>query len=158
MSNLTKLKHKINKVKWDIYLRTFVERELNYKNSILLAGSGRSGTTWISDLINYQNEYRYLFEPFNPVRSDWCRGKLTPHKYIRPKNQDKNLLEIAEAILSGKLRGIAIDFYNRKLFYKKRLIKAICANLYLKWLKVNFPSMPDYPITQTSWRCCCFKN
>jgi hypothetical protein len=41
-------------------------RDLNndFRNTIFLAGTGRSGTTWLSNIINYKNEYRYMFEPF----------------------------------------------------------------------------------------------
>lgn len=142
MTKLANLTSKTNQFKWNVYLHSFIELQPGYKNSILLAGSGRSGTTWIADLINYQNQYRYLFEPFNPVRSDLCRGKLTPHKYIRANQQDSTLFEVVESLLSGKVRNISIDFCNRGLVYRKRLIKAICVNLALKWIRANFPEMP----------------
>ena len=35
----------------------------DYRNTIVLAGSGRGGTTWIAEIINYANEYRFIFEP-----------------------------------------------------------------------------------------------
>ena len=42
--------------------------DLNYSpsNTVLIAGSGRSGTTWLSEILNYNNDYRSIFEPFYP--------------------------------------------------------------------------------------------
>ena len=37
----------------------------NIKHTILIAGTGRSGTTWLSDTINYKNQFRYIFEPLH---------------------------------------------------------------------------------------------
>ena len=38
----------------------------NYKEVIWLIGDVRSGTTWVSNLINHENKYRTMFEPFHP--------------------------------------------------------------------------------------------
>ena len=38
----------------------------DHRSSVFLAGSGRSGTTWLSEIINHRRGYRYVFEPFNP--------------------------------------------------------------------------------------------
>jgi hypothetical protein len=38
----------------------------NHRSSVFLAGSGRSGTTWLSQIINHRRRFRYVFEPFNP--------------------------------------------------------------------------------------------
>jgi hypothetical protein len=51
-------------------------------------------------------------------------------------------LEPAGKILSGQIKNPWIDAHNKKLWANKRLIKDIRANLLLKWIKVNFPSIP----------------
>ena len=35
------------------------------KNVVFISGVGRSGTTWLTELINYNHRYRILFEPFH---------------------------------------------------------------------------------------------
>ena len=35
----------------------------DHRDAVFLAGSGRSGTTWLSEVINYKGGYRYVFEP-----------------------------------------------------------------------------------------------
>lgn len=113
----------------------------DYRKSIFLAGSGRSGTTWISNIINYNNEYRYLFEPFHSRRVRLCKG-FNYRQYLRPKNAEQRFLEPAAKILSGKIRNLWADSQNRRFIAHRRLIKEIRANLFLKWLKAHFPEMP----------------
>lgn len=121
--------------------RIFIDQNPDYRASIFIAGVGRSGTTWVSEIINYKNEYRYIFEPFHPYKVSEVQ-KFVYHQYIHPQNRDPQLLEPAKAILSGRIRNGWTDAYNRKMFSNKRLIKDIRANLLLKWLHVNFPEMP----------------
>lgn len=109
--------------------------------SILLAGSGRSGTTWLSQLINYRNQYRYLFEPFRPDLVP-VPGIPTPNSYIRPGDYRPAEKLAVERILSGSIRNRWSDSFNRKIWVKKRLIKEVRANLYLGWLAEEFPALP----------------
>jgi hypothetical protein len=116
--------------------------ELNHDqdNTVFLAGVGRSGTTWISDIINYKNEYRYIFEPFHPYRVRLVRD--FQFQYLRPENHEPRYLEPAKAVLSGRVRSRWTDRANKKIFARKRLIKDIRANLLLKWIHANFPEIP----------------
>jgi hypothetical protein len=107
---------------------------------VFLAGTGRSGTTWVSHFINYRNEYRYIFEPFPSPKANICTA-FRYRQYLRPENDDPGLLAGAEAILTGRLRNGWIDRYNRRFVARKRLIKDIRANLLLKWLRKHFPGV-----------------
>ena len=35
---------------------------------VLISGSGRSGTSWLANICNYKNDFRYIFEPLNPKK------------------------------------------------------------------------------------------
>jgi len=113
----------------------------DYRNSIFIAGSGRSGTTWLQEIINYQNEYRILFEPFYPEKvdiiSDW-----QPFQYLNASVDSQEYNDPAKAVLSGNIRNNWVDKYNRRLFSNKRIIKDIRANLILFWMKQKFPELP----------------
>lgn len=117
----------------------------NYDDrTIILAGLPRSGTTWIADLINYKHEHRYIFEPFNPVRWNFFCNSLKCGQYIKPSHEDDILQEKFASIILGKVKDLSIDYKNlsyKKFWFKSRLIKTVCANLYLKYLKVNFPQI-----------------
>jgi hypothetical protein len=117
--------------------------ELNHDptRSVFLASMGRSGSTWVKDIINYNKDYRYIHEPFHPYRNRLVKH-FHYHQYIDPLDSSSDFYKPVEAILSGRIRNVWTDSDNATLFSKKRLVKAIRANLLLKWIHVNFPEVP----------------
>lgn len=113
----------------------------DYRDTVIISGSGRSGTTWVANILNYDNQYRYMFEPFNPFRVARIKkfGKLT---YLKAGHKDKRTYELVGDVLSGKIKSLWINKYNRKCIVKKRLIKEIHINILLKWIKNYFPEIP----------------
>jgi len=106
--------------------------------SVFLAGGARSGTTWLSELINYDNAYRFMFEPFG-VRQ---LGDFWYGSYLRPDNADPALLDLAGKVMSGRFRDAWSDQFNKRPIADRRLIKEVRANLWIKWLRVQFPQVP----------------
>ena len=113
----------------------------DHRNTVFLAGSGRSGTTWVAEVINHRNGYRLVFEPFHPGRVEICGG-FRRKQYLRPDDRREEYLGPARRILTGGLRSPWTDRFNRKLVARRRLIKDIRANLLLGWMRENFPGMP----------------
>ena len=113
----------------------------DHRNSVFLAGSGRSGTTWVSGMINHRNGYRFVFEPFHPGKVRTLRH-FQRKQYLRPDDRREEYLGPARTILTGKLRSLWADRFNRRLIARRRLIKDIRANLLLGWMRENFPGMP----------------
>lgn len=108
------------------------------KNTILLIGSGRSGTTIISNIINYQNSFRYLFEPFK-LEKEMFSGKHG--SYLRPGQYDQKKHKIIEKILSGRIQSFQVNKFNKKLFSRKRIIKDISSHFMVGYIKKNFPQV-----------------
>jgi hypothetical protein len=113
----------------------------DHRDSVLLAGSGRSGTTWVAEVINHRNGYRLVFEPFHPGKVGICRT-FRRKQYLRPSDRREEYLGPARRILTGGLRSPWTDRFNTKLVARRRLIKDIRANLLLGWMSENFPGMP----------------
>lgn len=105
---------------------------------IWLVGAGRSGTTWASNILNYRNQYRYLFEPFHPMFVDATRAFRAYH-YLRP--DEPQLVAIAAQVFTGRIQHPRIDKYTRGLMFHGLLIKDIFAHLFLKWVDVHFASV-----------------
>ena len=124
-----------------IFQRIFINLNYNIKNTIIVAGTGRSGTTWVANIINYKNEYRDMFEPFFSNKTkDW---QHYPYKlYMRPDDIDKKLFTITRKILSGEVRNGWIDKYNSRFLCNYRIIKEIRVNLFLKWISLHFREVP----------------
>ncbi|BBL80015.1 hypothetical protein RxyAA322_18690 [Rubrobacter xylanophilus] len=119
----------------------YLDLDRDPRTAVLLAGSGRSGTSWVSTLINCRNEYRYVFEPFEPRRVPRFAG-LGRRRYLRREEAGEEFLAAVRAVLSGRLRSRWADRFNRKFVSRRRLVKEIRANLMLGWLRENFPQTP----------------
>ena len=125
------------------FLVRLINVDLNddYRNTVILSGTGRSGTTWVANLLNYDNDYRYMFEPFNHSMLNIIK-KEEELPYLRPTNIDPRIYGLVKKVLSGRIKSSWINKYNRKLIARKRLVKEIHMNLTLKWIKLNFPEIP----------------
>lgn len=121
--------------------RFYVNPDPDLQKSIMVAGTARSGTTWLGDLIALQIPCRILFEPFNPDLVPQYRG-FQYFQYMRPERVDPQFHEYARTLFSGEIRNRWIDHQNERLFPKYRLIKEIRANLALKWIHDHFPQVP----------------
>jgi Sulfotransferase domain len=118
-----------------------LDRNGDFRTSVLLVGDGRSGTTWVSDIINYDNSYRYLFEPFHPCYVDLFK-EFKYFQYIRPNSSESRFLEPVERVLTGRYRHPRADRHNWNFFCSRRLIKDIFAHLFLKWIAEQFRGIP----------------
>jgi len=130
----------IDAVKIKIHSRLYFNINSEYEKTIFLASAGRSGSTWVSNLINFQNKYRYMFEPFHSNYVNICKD-FNYRQYLQKDNSEEKYLLPAQQIISGKIRDKWIDRFNRKLVCNERLIKDIRANLLLGWLNTHFPEM-----------------
>lgn len=102
-----------------------------------LIGEGRSGTTWIANLLNYDRRYRELREPFHPFKVEAMRF-LQLHQYIRPDEENMALYAIAEQVFRGELRHPKVDLDEPNYPYQGLLIKDIFANLFAYWVALRF--------------------
>jgi hypothetical protein len=135
----------------EIGRRFCIDLGQDHRSAVFVAGSGRSGTSWLAELINYRNEYHYVFEPFHPLEAD-SSNPMEPglpacrifqyHQYLRPASADPRFLTPAGAVLAGKARSRWTERFNQRLITRRRIVKDVKANLILKWLSVHFPGMP----------------
>ncbi|HXW76159.1 MAG TPA: hypothetical protein VEJ20_01985, partial [Candidatus Eremiobacteraceae bacterium] len=104
----------------------------DYRNTVVLAGSGRGGTTWIAEIINYDNEYRFIFEPFAAHKVPLAK-EFRNRQYLRPDDPAPAFFKPARLLLSGAFRNSWTDFYNHRVRSSRRLVKDIRINLFLSW-------------------------
>lgn len=115
-------------------------RIFGYEPKIWLFGDGRSGTTWISNLINYDKYFRESFEPFHPEFIPEMKF-LSSHLYVRPEEDDQRLLSVCEKVFKGSLWNARIDRENDTGIYRGLLVKDIFSNLFAKWVYQNFDDL-----------------
>jgi hypothetical protein len=121
--------------------RFYIDVNRDIGKSILVAGTARSGTTWLADIIAGQISCRLLFEPFNSNLVGEYQA-FQYFQYMRPDQQDASLYAFARKVFSGQIRNQWVDKKNEIFLPKFRLIKEIRANLLLRWLHQNFPEVP----------------
>jgi hypothetical protein len=121
--------------------RFYRDTESLTSNSVMIAGTARSGTTWLADIIASQRPCRIMFEPFHSQLVSEFKAFHYFH-YMRPAEPDPELLTYCRRIFTGDIRHKWIDRQVEHLFPQYRLIKEIRANLFLKWLNDTFPEVP----------------
>jgi hypothetical protein len=113
----------------------------NYKEKIWLVGSGRSGTTWASGMINWDGRYREIYEPFHPDSGEPTK-RFCPHIYVRPDDAEHPVRRAAAEVFSGRLMNRRINLSNRfRLKYEGLFIKDIFCNLFACWAGRTFPEV-----------------
>jgi hypothetical protein len=109
-------------------------------NTILITSSGRSGSTWVADIVNYKNEYRLIFEPFRrdrtPVAKDIRYGL-----YLDPATPFEPPADAIDAILRGRVRTPYSEQRNKRIAVR-RIIKDIRTTNLIPWIRANFPVLP----------------
>ena len=46
-----------------LFGKLYLDTDKRLENTVLVAGSGRSGTTWLAQILNFRKEFRMIFEP-----------------------------------------------------------------------------------------------
>jgi hypothetical protein len=129
--------------------RILIDNSNDWRDTLFVSTGGRTGGTWVSQLINFDRTYRLMFEPASREYLMVPR-RLLPMlqdnrlQYIRPSSTDPELTLRAEEVITGRFRQGHTDQYNYtpRIVFKKRLVKETKSNLYAKWLHNRFPGMP----------------
>jgi hypothetical protein len=129
-----------------------VQRKLFYDRhdltkAAVLAGSGRSGTTWVGQVLGSIARYRIMFEPFHAGETGLVRHWRN-RQYVRPDDRNAGFVEPAQRILSGRVRSPWIDKINGELLPRGRLIKDIRIQMLLPWMHTTFPDVPIAIVTR----------
>lgn len=121
--------------------RLLVDLAGDGEDLVLVAGAGRSGTTWLANVIDHRGDHRLVFEPFAAVRVPLAAPFGPGRRYVPAGERAPERVAAADAILGGRVRGRWVDRYNTRLVARRRLVKAIRANLLLGWLAELKPRM-----------------
>jgi hypothetical protein len=126
--------------------KLFFDRH-DLSKAAVVAGSGRSGTTWVGQVLGSISHYRLMFEPFHVKETALLRD-WRYRQYVRPDDRRSTFIDPASLILSGRVHSAWIDRLNGEIFPRGRLIKDIRIQMLLPWMHENFPSIPIAIITR----------
>jgi hypothetical protein len=108
--------------------------------AILLAGSGRSGTTWLANLLCSVPGTQRIFEPLREL-ARWMPVGAPPYprsSYLRPEGNYPYWHAVLRRVLTGQSRTYWTDSVRTSFFPKRYLVKEIRANLMLGYIYDHF--------------------
>ena len=110
-------------------------------STVFLLSSGRSGSTWLSEMLQSVPSTRTIFEPFHATRG---YPALADHRYryLPPGQEDAPLRETLSDVLAGRQRSAWSDQFNPLMptTFRRRLVKEVRANLLSPWLTRALPA------------------
>lgn len=113
------------------------------EDTLFVAASGRSGSTWLLELLTGRG-VRRVWEPLHPNEVKGAEV-FRDRKYMSAEQSFGVEGEFFDRILRGKVKGPWIDSRNRyriECVYRARTVKCIRANLLLEWLHQHWPEIP----------------
>jgi hypothetical protein len=113
-----------------------------YRRKLFILGDGRSGTTWLMNIFNFDQRYRIMFEPFDtvafPKRPDYASELPFPDAAPGgPVDQQ------VRSALRGDYLTVQVTYHFPKLLYSGLLIKDVSAHLILDNLLEKVPDLPS---------------
>lgn len=120
---------------------TFVDLSHDLRRTVLVAGSQRSGTTWLAALLVEAYHCRLVFEP---LRNDHVADAVpcSFNRFVDPGQVDAELERYVHRALSGRVRSQWSDRWNTVRVARNRVVKEIGQNVLLPWIVNRFPQMP----------------
>ena len=116
-----------------------------YNKHLIIVGTGRSGTSWLSEIIATKPRYRMLFEPGHEKRTP--NGILICDKLIRNKQEaGEEVIAYLKRVFANKvdcdwIAQISDRRFKRHLWPiipKKFIIKFVRCNLSAKFINEHF--------------------
>jgi hypothetical protein len=121
--------------------RIYRDTNSDIRKSMIIAGAGRSGTTWLANIVASQLPCRIMWEPFNPHAIE-AFSQFSDFLYKRAADPDPALYAYASDVLKGTIDHKWIDREISRVCVEYRIVKEIRANLFLNWLHKSFPDVP----------------
>jgi hypothetical protein len=124
------------------------ERRLS--DTVLVVGSGRSGTTWLVELLNAAGTYHVLFEPFSPREGHNPQWHGTP-RYLRRGASYAHRDEVEQILLGGASSEWVDRIASSDPSSSRVLVKEIRLNQMLGWVQENFPEVALVYLVRDPW-------
>jgi len=114
--------------------------------AIVVAGSGRAGTTWLAQLLSIAPGTQLIFEPLHPNFVPAVRAlhdapppiDVLHATYVRPGEQYPAWEDFFRRVLTGELRNWWTDHERARRLAWRYVVKMIRASLMLGWLRACF--------------------
>jgi hypothetical protein len=93
-----------------------------YNEKVWVVGDGRSGTNWLSSIINFDGDSRFVYEPIHPEKVTAMK-RLHLFEYQRPDQENAALYALVKLVMTGTLSDARANHNNRLRLYSRLLVK-----------------------------------
>lgn len=132
--------------------RAFVDVAPDYRQSLYVAGSRRSGTSWLAEMLAERYVCRFVLEPFRADRVPGARW-FTYGRYLSPDADAPDVEAFVRRVLSGRVRSVWSDRENAVRVARRRVVKDVWQNPLVPWMAGRFPDMPVVYILRHPLAC-----
>lgn len=116
-------------------------QEFSAENALVITGSPRSGTTWLSNIFSAPPGFTSILEPLHPEIKEPKQFGFSWRTFIPPDEKRPDVREYLNAVFSGKTangENTRDTPFPKILKTKMWVIKFVRANRLLPWLVENF--------------------
>ena len=120
-------------------------KKFNINDTIVIAGTPRSGTTWLMEVLSAIPGYTYLYEPINPIWFPKIRGVgFQSRTYLPPDIDWPEGKEYLEKTFTGRVFSLIppIKFKAQPIMHRilgnKLIVKFVRINRLLPWIAKRF--------------------
>ena len=123
----------------------FSHKKIKQEDSIFVAGSPRSGTTWLMDILLTMPNYAAVMEPLNP---QWfpkvTKIGFNSKKYLLPNKEWKEGEFFLKNVFTGNIPSqlppynLSVNSIMKRILANKLIIKSIRLNRMLPWVIRRF--------------------
>lgn len=109
---------------------------------MLVVGTGRSGTTWLAELLNSSGDYQVVFEPFSrrPGHNPVWHDAVVRNPYLRPGARFERH-DVVRTILLGGVSNEWVDRLGGDRASPRVLTKDIRLAFMVGWIQRSFPEL-----------------
>lgn len=123
----------------------FSTKKINMADTIVIAGTPRSGTTWLMEVFAAIPGYTYLYEPINPIWFPKIRGVgFQSRTYLPPDTDWLEGKDYLEKTFTGRVFSLLPPYKSEpepimhRLLGNKLIVKFVRLNRLLPWVAKRF--------------------
>jgi len=119
----------------------YLDPHHDLRRSVFVAGSRRSGSTLLAEVLTAGNRLRLMFEPMRRDRVPLSRN-VPEGVFVPPDDDAAALAHVVTRVLTGRLRSSWADRYNTCRLARGRVVKEVRLNNLLPWMVRRYPAVP----------------
>jgi hypothetical protein len=126
---------KLNKIIFQI-------KDYELRDTLVVAGTPRSGTTWLAEVLSATSEYAMIYEPLHPVRfPEAARSGFQARTYLPAGKTWISGEKYLEEVFTGRISSARFEGmknFKKAILSHKLIVKFIRVNRLLPWLSEKF--------------------